>query len=143
MPVFMILLIIGCAGQREMNFSLSPEMKDKNIDNDLIKAIKEYWHYRKSDNPEKSYIFEYRRVKGYKLDKVYKLYVHNMSKAKVKKVEIVNLYRNSKNLVCVDLKFYLIKPNIIGEKTFYQKDCWIKESGHWYHILMNKLIFKN
>ena len=138
-----LLTFIGCVNRG----GLTPPLFNKtayNIDKQLIKRINEYWHYRKNNMPEKSFEYEYRKFKGKKLDRTYKLYVKFASKAKIDKVEIVNVTTDQNNEKCFDLKFYLHEINKLGKKTFIQNDCWKKLENEkiWTHILSNKLLFQ-
>ena len=139
-----MILIIGCSikgGVVKLTPPLYNKVKNEQIDKKLLQRVAEYWHYRKSNDPEKSFEYEYRKLKGLRLDKTYRLYVEHMSRAKITKIEIVSI-KKYKEGICLDLKFYLLHPNVIGQKTFYERDCWAKVNENWYHILSNRIIFK-
>ena len=142
--ILIVSLNIGCSIKKG-EVKLTPPVYNKTniqLDKELIKRINEYWHYRKANEPEKSFQFEYRKYMGKKLDKIYKNYVKFTSKAKIKKIEITNVYNEGNNKICVDLKFYYFKPNMLGQKYFFQKDCWKKVKGAWLHIMGFKILFK-
>ena len=140
-----ILISMGCAVKRGV-VETTPPLYNKShdkIEQTLLNRVAKYWHYRKSNMPEKSFEYEYRSIKGYKLNKTYRNYVSYMSRAKINKIEIVSMKRYKEGN-CFNLKFYLAKPDRLGKKTFYKQDCWINdnETKKWFHILSNKLLFR-
>ncbi len=145
LPIITSLIIMfsmGCAIKRGV-VNTTPPLYNKShnkIEQTLLNKVAKYWQYRKSNMPEKSFEYEYRSIKGAKLDKIYRNYVHHLSRAKVKKIEITKVKEYDEGK-CLVLKFFLKEKNRLGEDTFFQEDCWIKKGENYYHILGNKLIF--
>lgn len=124
---------------------LSPPLKNisqSDISKDLFERVSNYWHYRKEGDYQKTFQYEYRGFKGEAQDDVYKNYIQNNSKAAITKIDILDVIRESDKDICMNMEFHMVKPNLIGKKSFILKDCWINESENWYHSLKGTLFFK-
>ena len=148
-------LFIGCAEKKQNLKKLAKsdiEIKFYNksgekIDKDLFERFKKYWTLRKGVRPKDAYQFEVRHLMGVPYDNIYKVYIEKFNDARVEKVEINNVERDgvkwrNYDKVCFTLKFYLLKKNKLGNKTFFQQDCWVNIDGEWFHLLNNPLLFK-
>lgn len=135
-----LLLLVSGFGAGCAHFQ-SPVENSKVLDGKegLKKEFKRYWSLAARKEVDEMFAREAPYIQEVISKKRYRLYMKFMTKAELRRVDILNMTCEQPFLCCVDCRMTTM---VEGREVVKElRDCWVRVKSDWFHVFKNPIFF--